>query len=147
MDYGGKWTAQEKLLNKKGKKIMAAKKTNKKEAAKKENNFKEFNAKFADIPLSGRIYEAKENKGIKRSFMYLNIGGGFTIQCHFVETKNNYFIAFPQYESNGSYKSYVFIEKDSKFDKAFDALADWIYNEGNGSDDEIATDGKTELPF
>lgn len=126
---------------------MAAKKTNKKEAAKQDNNFKEFNAKFAEIPLSGRIYPAKENKGIKRSFMYLNIGGGFTIQCHFVETKSNYFIAFPQYESDGKYKSYVFIEKDSKFDKAFDALADWIYNEESGSSEEVATDANTTLPF
>ena len=126
---------------------MAAKKTNKKEAAKQDNNFKEFNAKFAEIPLSGRIYPAKENKGIKRSFMYLNIGGGFTIQCHFVETKSNYFIAFPQYEQDGKYKSYVFVEKDSKFDKAFDALADWIYNEESGNGEEVATDANTTLPF
>ena len=119
----------------------------KKSKKQESNGYKEFNASFAGIPLSGRIYPAKENKGIKRSFMYLNIGGGFTIQAHFVETKNNYFIAFPQYETDNGYKSYVFVEKDSKFDKAFDALADYIYNDGDGDGDEIATDGKTELPF
>ena len=98
------------------------------EVKEEKNSFEELNGTYAGMTLKGRLYQAKENKGIKRAFMYLEIVPGFTIQCHYVETSNNYFIAFPQYESNGSYKSYVFVEKDSDIQKALDALADAIYN-------------------
>ena len=98
------------------------------EVKEEKNSFETIDGEYAGMKLKGRVYPAKENKGIKRSFMYLEIIPGFTIQCHYVETSNNYFIAFPQYQSGESYKSYVFVEKDSEIQKALDALADAIYN-------------------
>lgn len=104
----------------------------KKTTTKTEEKFKEFSFDDA-MKVSGRIYPGKENKGITRSFMYLDMGYGFTIQCHFVETKDNYFIAFPQYEiekdGKKSYKSYVFVEKDSVWDNVLDKLSDYIYHD------------------
>lgn len=106
------------------------KKTNAKnqEVKEEKNSFEEINGEYAGMKLKGRLYPAKEEKGIKRAFMYLEIIPGFNIQCHYVETSNNYFIAFPQYKSGDSYKSYVYVEKDSDIQKALDALADAIYN-------------------
>lgn len=102
----------------------------KKENSKKEEKkvAKEYKEVFAE-GLSARLYPAEETgKGIKRSFMYLDFGNGFSIQCHFIETSNNYFIAFPQYKSGESYKSYVWVEKDSEMQNKLDALAEVIYN-------------------
>lgn len=109
---------------------MPAKKTAKKaENKKEEKKFLEFGGEFNGLKLSGRVYPGEENKGITRSFMYLNCNYGFNIQCHFVETKNNYFVAFPQYQQKDeSYKSYVYIEKDSVWADALDKLAEEIYN-------------------
>ena len=98
------------------------------EVKEEKNSFEVIDGEYAGMKLKGRVYPAKENKGIKRAFMYLELIPGFTIQCHYVETSNNYFIAFPQYQSGESYKSYVFVEKDSEIQKALDALADAIYN-------------------
>lgn len=98
------------------------------EVKEEKNSFEVIDGEYAGMKLKGRLYPAKENKGIKRAFMYLEIVPGFNIQCHYVETSNNYFIAFPQYEKDGSYKSYVYVEKDSDIQKALDALADAIYN-------------------
>lgn len=98
------------------------------EVKEEKKSFEELNGTYAGMTLKGRLYPAEENKGIKRAFMYLEIVPGFNIQCHYVETSNNYFIAFPQYKSGDSYKSYVFVEKDSGIQKALDALADGIYN-------------------
>lgn len=106
------------------------KKTAKKEA-ESTNKYKEFEFE-AGMKVSGRIYPEEEKKGISRSYMYLNMGYGFTIQCHFVETKDNYFIAFPQYETEKDgkkvYKSYVFVEKESIWADCLDKLADYIYH-------------------
>ena len=114
---------------------MATKK-NAKKVEKKEEGFKEFKGNFNGLDLKGRIYPAKENKGIKRSFMYLDCNYGFTIQCHFVETKNNYFIAFPQYQKKDeSYVSYVYIEKDSIWAGALEDLAETLYTMQGGEDD------------
>lgn len=98
------------------------------EVKEEKKSFEEINGEYAGMKLKGRLYPAKEEKGIKRAFMYLEIIPGFNIQCHYVETSNNYFIAFPQYKSGESYKSYVYVEKDSGIQKALDALADAIYN-------------------
>lgn len=99
------------------------------EVKEEKKSFGEINGTYAGMKLNGRLYPVEESgKGIKRAFMYLEIIPGFNIQCHYVETSNNYFIAFPQYKSGESYKSYVFIEKDSEIQKALDALADDIYN-------------------
>ena len=108
---------------------MPAKKTTKKaENEKEEKKFLEFDGYFGGLKLSGRVYPGEEKKGITRSFMYLNCNYGFTIQCHFVETKNNYFVAFPQYQQKDeSYKSYVYIEKDSLWSEVLDKLAEKIY--------------------
>ena len=108
---------------------MPSKNTKKNQEVKEEKkSFEELNGTYAGMTLKGRLYPVEENKGIKRAFMYLEIVPGFNIQCHYVETSNNYFIAFPQYKSGDSYKSYVFVEKDSGIQKALDALADAIYN-------------------
>lgn len=98
------------------------------EVKEEKKSFEEINGEYAGMKLKGRLYPAKEEKGIKRAFMYLEIIPGFNIQCHYVETSNNYFIAFPQYKSGESYKSHVYVEKDSGIQKALDALADAIYN-------------------
>lgn len=97
-----------------------------------EEKFKEFTFE-SGMKVSGRIYPGEEKKGISRSFMYLNMGYGFTIQCYFVETKDNYFISFPQYETEKdgkkSYKSYVYVEKDSVWAECLDKLSDHIYHD------------------
>lgn len=99
------------------------------EVKEEKNSFEELNGTYAGMNLKGRLYPVETSgNGIKRAFMYLEIVPGFNIQCHYVETSNNYFIAFPQYKSGKSYKSYVFVEKDSGIQKALDALADAIYN-------------------
>lgn len=103
---------------------MPKKENAKKEEKKVAKEYKELSAEG----LTARVYPADENKGIKRSFMYLDFGNGFSIQCHFIETSNNYFIAFPQYKSGESYKSYVWVEKDSEMQNKLDALAEVIYN-------------------
>ena len=101
-------------------------------SAAKEEGFKEFSFE-SGMKVSGRLYPGKESKGITRSFMYLDMGYGFTIQCYFVETKDNYFIAFPQYETEKdgkkSYKSYVYVEKESVWAECLDKLADYIYTD------------------
>lgn len=115
---------------------MPAKKNAKKTTKKEEKNFLEFSGEYNGLKLSGRVYPGEEKKGIKRSFMYLDCNYGFTIQCHFVETKNNYFVAFPQYQTKDeNYKSYVFIEKESVWAEALDALAEELYTLLNGEDD------------
>lgn len=99
------------------------------EVKKEEKSFEELSGSYAGKTLKGRLYPMEERgSGIKRAFMYLEIVPGFRIQCNYVETSNNYFIAFPQYKSGESYKSYVYVEKDSGIQKALDALADAIYN-------------------
>lgn len=103
---------------------MPKKENAKKEEKKVAKEFKEVSAEG----LTARVYPAEKSKGIERSFMYLDFGNGFSIQCHFIETSNNYFIAFPQYKSGESYKSYVWVEKDSEMQKKLDALAEVIYN-------------------
>lgn len=103
------------------------KKTDEKKAT---NEFKQFSGKYGNpaIEMSGRIYPAKEKNGIKRSFMYLEFASGFQIQATFVETSDNYFISFPQYETNDSYKSYVWVKKDSDFSNALDDLSDDLFH-------------------
>lgn len=106
---------------------MAKKNDVKKEEKKDAKEFKEFSVKG----LAARVYPANETGKVKRSFMYLNFGNGFSIQCHFIETSDNYFIAFPQYKSGESYRSYVWVEPESKMQENLDALADAIYSSSN----------------
>ena len=110
---------------------MPAKK--KEEVKKEEVKFLEFNDQFGNdelkINLSGRLYPAKENKGIKRSYLSLNVNGLFDISnCAFVETSNNYFVTFPQYtvEKDGKkeYKSYIYVGKDTFFSECLEQLAE-----------------------
>lgn len=102
--------------------------TKKSKEKTEEKKFFEIEGEFQGLKLSARVYPVKEDKGVKRSFMYLNLGYGFNVQASFVETKNAYFIAFPQYKTGDNYKSYIFVEKDSLYAKALDELADEIYN-------------------
>lgn len=112
---------------------MPAKKKEEVKEAKKELTFQEFNEQFGNdelkINLSGRIYPPKENKGIKRSYVSLNVNGLFDISgCTFVETANNYFLTFPQYttEKDGKkeYKSYIYVGKDTFFSECLEQLAE-----------------------
>lgn len=105
------------------------------EETKKEVKFLTFNEQFGNdekkINLSGRLYPAEESKGIKRSYLSLNVNGLFYIShCNFVETANNYFVTFPQYtvENNGKkeYKSYIYVEKDTFFSECLDQLAELL---------------------
>lgn len=113
---------------------MPAKKEVKPVKENSEKKYLEFNDKFGDgnqlkINLSGRIYPAKENNGIKRSYVSLNVDGLFDISnCSFVETSNNYFLAFPQQtiEKDGKkeYKPYIYVAKDSFFASCLDQLCE-----------------------
>lgn len=110
---------------------MPAKETkNKKEESK---NFIEFSEKFGEIKLSGRMYKGEANKGIERNYLSLCVNDLFTISgCHLVETSSTYFISFPQYtvkkDGKDTYKSYVFVEKDSKFQEALDELSKVLFD-------------------
>lgn len=98
---------------------------------KKNEGFKEFSGKFNGIAMSGKVWPGKSGK-ITRSFMHLTLMEGFSITANFVETPNNYFVSFPQYEiekdGKKEYKSYVYIPKDSEMAKAIDELSECIYN-------------------
>lgn len=110
--------------------MPAKKKTE--ETKKEEVKFLTFNEQFGNdekkINLSGRLYPPKEFKGIKRSYLSLNVDGLFDIsKCNFVETSNNYFVTFPQYltEKDGRdvYKPYVYVGKDTFFSECLEQLA------------------------
>lgn len=105
-----------------------SKEKNKKKAAKKE--FKEFDVKSESFDFSGRVYPGEEKNGITRSWMSLCLNGVFTISnCYLVETKDNTFIAFPQWkDKDGNYKSHVFIDEDMReeMDNLAEAIADKI---------------------
>ncbi len=114
---------------------MAQKKNaNKKTEEKKTNGYEEWTGTYYGLELNVRMYRPKENKGIKRTFLYIT-HMGFCIQASFVETSNNYFISFPQYKTDDNkYKSYVFIEKESFWAKALDELAEEIYKRQGGDE-------------
>lgn len=126
----------------KGKGKAAPKKTSK-------NEFKEFSFSGKNFEYSGRIYPSREGSGkVLRSWgMYLCLNGVFTLSgVRLTETKSNIFLSYPSYQSGDDYKSYVFIDDDGKED--IDRLVEYLCKlVGVNIDDEVATDGSTDLPF
>lgn len=101
-------------------------------AAEVEKNYKEFKQTLEGIGFSGRFYpDNSKDAKIRRHFVNLEFAEGFSIKCHLVETKDNYFFSFPQYsvEKNGKteFKNYCYVEKESIFNDALDKLSDYLY--------------------
>ena len=100
---------------------MAAKKTTKNQETK--NEFKEFKHTGSTFEYTGRVYPAREGKGKVKNTYYLSVtlNGVFTINgAYLVETENNCFIKWPQYQVKEEYKSYIFTDKE--FNKELDGL-------------------------
>lgn len=94
---------------------------NKKET-KDQKEFKEFTVLGKNYEYSGRLYPAKEGN---RHFVYLSFNKYVTIQCYFICTEDNCFIAGPQWKAkDGSWKNYTYFDKklDDDLDKVCEEL-------------------------
>ena len=89
----------------------------KKEAKKEEIKFNEFKFSGETFEYSGRVYPKKsgETKGkvTAKWYVQLVLNDVLTIKgCYLVETKDDYFLTFPQYKKDDSFESYIYIVKD-----------------------------------
>lgn len=79
------------------------------------NAFKEFEMKGKQFDYSGRVYPDNKREAGKLTIypMSLTLDGVFTIKgCSLMMTKDNLWVAFPQYKSGDDYKDYVYTDKD-----------------------------------
>ena len=111
---------------------MAAKA--KKTEEKKTEQFKEFSMEGETFSYTGRIYPKKEGKGkvVSKSLVNITLNGVLTIKgINLVETKDKYFLTWPQYKSKEEYKSYIYSDRDfseGELDKLVDIIASHIYD-------------------
>lgn len=128
--------------------MAITKKTAAKKTETKKVEFKEVKHSGKVFDYSVRVYPGKEGKGkIKRSWgCQITLNGAITIKgVKLVETDSNVFFSYPQYQSNDKWNSYIYIDKE--LNEEIDAVITKLMEALGITDDDIAGDGNTELPF